>query len=281
MAHPVAETFRKAARLFQDDPRREGNVLALEPDDHLIVCGDLHGYRQNLVKVLAHARLPADAHRMLVLQEVIHGGPTDEAGGDRSFELLMRIARLKTQHPGQVHMLLANHDIAQVTGNEIAKEGLGQCKAFRQGLEHAFTSDTDEVYQAICELLLALPLAGRCPNGAFLSHSLPSPGREDLVDLSVLHRPYEDDDLRRGGSVYELVWGRRQDEPLLTALAERLEATWFINGHQPQDDGYAIVADRQIILACDHARGAIFEFDADSPLDLADAGQHIRPIARL
>lgn len=280
MAHPVADLFHKAARLNRQEEHRHGHVVRFRTGERLVVCGDIHGHRQNLTKVIAHADLPAAETRMLVLQELIHGGPLDDQGGDRSVEVLMRAARLKTQFPRQVHFLLGNHDLAQFTGNEITKEGQGVCKSFDLGLQHAFGADWSEVADAIDEFLRSMPLAARCPNGAFLSHSLPSPDRVGLFDPAVLDRPWQEADLKRGGAVYELVWGRRQNPETLEAMAALLQAEVFITGHQPIDEGF-LVDGRQLILASEHARGTIAEFTADAELTPQTLGRCVRAIAKL
>jgi len=280
MAHPVAHTFLIAAELNRQCERRDGNLLNIRPNERIIVTGDIHGHRTNLMKVIKHAALGTDPNRVLILQEILHGGPTDGKGGDRSFELLMRVARLKDQYPEQVHLLMANHDTAELTGNEITKDGYGTCESFRTGLANAFGADADEVGRAIHEFLLSLPLVAKCPNGILIAHSLPSPGRERFFAPDILHRPYREEDFHRGHPIYELVWGRRQDEASLAIMAQLFGSDLFITGHQPQDNGY-LVNGRQLILASEHSHGAIAEFDADEEIELDMFDTIVRRISTL
>lgn len=266
MGHPVADILLEAARTCRDDPRRDGNVLHFDAGERMIVCGDLHGNRPNLAKVISHADLKSSDSRVLILQELLHGGPTDAEGGCRSFEILLRAARLKNQHPRAVYFLLSNHDVTELTDGEITKNGVGKIKALRAGLANAYGADADEVVEAMKHLLLSLPLLAQCGNGVAISHSLPSPGREDRFKLDVLRRPYRREDFRRGGAVYEFVWGRRHSAASLETMAAMLDAEAFVNGHQPQLDGF-LVNKRQLILASEHPCGAIAEFDADEPVD--------------
>ncbi len=280
MSHPVADIFLKAADLNRTDDHCVGNVVEFRPGEHLVVAGDIHGRRESLAKVIAHANLSAGPERMLVLQEVIHGGPEDADGGDRSFELLMRAARLKSRHPGQIHFLLGNHDMAQLTGGEITKKGRGMCKAFTLGMANAFGDAAGGVAEAINEFFRSMPLAGRCPNGVFLAHSLPSPSRLEMFDPEILARPVQPADYKRGESVYELIWGRRHDAEALESLAQTLGVKLFINGHQPANEGY-FVNDRQLVLATDGSLATIAEFDADQLLAAEDLGGLIRRVAKL
>ncbi len=280
MSHPSADIFRAAAACNADEKHRIGNVVEFAPGEHLIVCGDIHGHRNNLAKTIAYADLAGSPQSMLLLQEIIHGGPDDGGRGDRSFELLLRVARLKCRFTEQVHFLMANHDLAQLTDNEITKNDQGSCKAFDIGLRNAFGDAADEVADAIDEFIRSQPLAGRCPNGVFVSHSLPSPQRAKMFDVGILRRPYQQQDFKRGHSVYELTWGRRHTEALLDDMAERLGAELFINGHQPLEGGF-LVNGRQLLVTSDHTRGAIAEFDVDQALTRDDLPRLVKRISKL
>ena len=133
-----AEIFRQAAQLNRQDARRTGNTIELPSDAVVLASGDIHGHRHNFLKVIDYADLSENPRRVLVFQEIIHG-PIDPANGkDRSVDLIMRAARLKIAYPQNVLFLLGNHDVAQLTGNEITKEGYGVCKAFNEGVGYAF-----------------------------------------------------------------------------------------------------------------------------------------------
>ena len=132
MTHPIAEAFTQAAELVAADANRRGNCLHFQAGLEIVYVGDIHGHRQNLAKVIRWADLGFSAERRLVLQEIIHGGPADPAGNDRSFEVLLRAARLKIAYPQQVFFLMGNHDLAQFAGGEIAKEGRGSASPSRR-----------------------------------------------------------------------------------------------------------------------------------------------------
>ena len=280
MSSPFANTLASAAELFAGDENRQGNRLTFPQGEKIICAGDIHGNRQNLAKVISYANLGVNPHCKLVLQELIHGGQPDQSGADRSVEVLLRAARLKISHPTQVFLLLANHDIAQVTGNEIAKDGKGECASFDSGLDNSFGADAAEVRQAVHQLLKSLPLAARCENRVFMSHSLPSPNRMELIDWDVFDRPYEDGDLHRGGTVYEWTWGRGHSAEQLAELTERFEADRFVLGHQPCRTGYQVQHKNSIIIDSQHSHGVIMEFSTTLPLN-ENIDEYIRPIVAL
>ena len=280
MSHPVADNFRQAANANRDDPRRRGNVLTLDQADQVLYSGDIHGHRENLAKIVAAAKLGKDPRVRLVIQEVIHG-PADADGLDRSLSLLMKLARLKLAHPEQVLMLLANHDVAQITGSEITKAGLGVCEMFVRGVRASYGDDADEVLAGMEEFLLSMPLAIRCPNGVWMSHSLPSPSRQKQAGLDVLDRPYTRQDLQRGGGVYEWTWGRGHTPEQIDALAAQLGVRVFLLAHKHRQTGFEVISDRCLTVLSDHAHGCIVRFPAGQTLTGDELQQRIVPIAAL
>lgn len=276
MGHAVADMFRQAAELNADDPRRQGNVVHLDAQDDVVVAGDIHGHRMGLAKALRYADVRANPSRRLVLQEIIHGPQDERTGHDRSMELLQRAVRLQTEHPERVLFLLGNHDVAEITGNEITKDGRGYCKSFQAGLEYLYEDAAGEVREALEAFLLSLPLAVRCPNGVWLSHSLPSPNRMEEAGTEILDRATTPDDLRRGRGAYEWTWGRRQSTEQVEKLAEQLGVRFFVLGHQPCEQGSQQVGRRVLLLASDHSRGCLLHFRADEPLDAGNVAAHIR-----
>lgn len=281
MSNPVADIFRRAAEANRDDPRRKGSQVVLAAGREVMVAGDLHGNRRNLARVIDHAALGSAPDRVLVLQEIIHG-PADPPGPhDRSIEGMLRAARLKLAHPRQVVFLLANHDVAEVTGREIVKHGRGACEAFAAGVDHAFGGDGREVLAAVHEFLRSLPLAVRTPGRVLIAHSLPAEARCSEEVLAVLDRPRADEDWRRGGSLYEWTWGRGLTPEHLDALAAALDAEFFVLAHRHVEKGWTILSPRAISLASDGPRGHILCFRGDETLDAAAAAAAARPIFAL
>jgi len=278
---PVAEMFRRAASLVRDDPRRNGNVVELADAGEVIVAGDLHGNRNALSKIIHYAELGKDAARRLVLQEIIHGPADPASGKDRSIDLLVRAVRLMVETPRQVIFLMGNHDLAQATGAEILKSGGSACREFTAGVHHCFGADGDEVLDGLGEMLLALPIAVRCPNRVLLSHSLPPPHRSSRETLEVLQRPYEHADLRRGGAVYDWTWGRGQTPEQIDMLAAQLDVDFFILGHAHSPEGYELITPRCVTIASDNSSGCVVRFPTTQPLTAGALPQYIKPIAAI
>jgi hypothetical protein len=279
--NPVADMFRRSAELVLRDDRRRGNIVELAGPCELVVSGDLHGNRAALDKVIRFAALGGSPGTFLILQELIHGLPDERSGHDRSIELLVRAVRLFVENPRQVIFILGNHDVAQYTGAEITKNGAGVCKAFVEGVRHCFGEAGDEVLSAAGEFLLALPLAVRAPLGLWVSHSLPAPRRTTGETLAVLHRPYEQADLRRGGGVYEWTWGRGQTPEQVERLAGELGVEFFLLGHRHSVDGFEVVSPRCVTITSDGPAGCVVRLPCDRPLSAGSLTPYIKTLAAL
>jgi hypothetical protein len=245
----------------------------------VLVAGDLHGNLENFRRLLLRADLGKQPRRHLVLQELVHGPHRYPTGGDKSHQLVDLLAALKCQYPRQVHMLLGNHELAQQTGQWVAKGDVDLNEAFREGLCTAYGAAADDVQAAYEELFAAIPVAVRTPNRVFLSHSLPNARRLATFDPAVLERDVsEPDDLAPAGSVHAVVWGRDTSPATVAAYLQQVDADLLITGHIPCDPGFAVPNDRQIILDSLGAPACYCLFPADRPQTHAELVQCIRTL---
>ncbi|HXG09508.1 MAG TPA: metallophosphoesterase [Gemmataceae bacterium] len=263
----LLKTLRQAAHLFRTTPGCNGHLVRLEEAAEVLVSGDLHGHLENFRQLLQRADLGRQPRRHLVLQELVHGPFRYPLGGDKSHQLVDLVAALKCQYPRQVHLLLGNHELAEMTGQRIAK-GTDQLNdLFRQGLETAYGSRADEIFGAYLELFAALPLAVRTANRIFLSHSLPASRHLPAFDPAILERQeFDDGDLRPGGAVHALVWGRDTSPATAAAFLRKVDADLLITGHIPCDDGYDVPNEHQLILDSMGSPACYCLFPADRPL---------------
>lgn len=263
----LLRTLHLARQAFRDTPGREGHVVALKEAGEVLVVGDLHGNVENFRQVLLRADLAQNPHRHLILQELVHGSFRHPTGGDKSHQLLDLLAALKCQFPARVHVLLGNHELAQWTGQWIAKGDADLNELFRSGVEGAYGSRGAAIYNAYLELFAVMPLAVRTPNRVFLSHSLPSATRLGNFDPARLTRDERDDqDLQPGGFVHALVWGRDTKAAHVAAFLNRVDADLLITGHIPSEKGFAVPNDRQLILDALGTPAGYCLFPTDRPL---------------
>jgi hypothetical protein len=275
-AEEAISSFRQAAQLNRQDPLREGSILRLPGFGQAVMTGDLHGHRKNMEKLERYAMLDRLPSRHVILHEMVH---EDRAPGhpDNSHLLSLEAARYKCRFPEQVHFLQSNHELAQLTGYPIAKNGRAVVEDFADAV-HLTYGETHgpEVLAALNDFIASFPLAIVAPNRIWMSHSLPNVHDMPAFDTTIFTRALRPEDFADHGAVFKLVWGRRHTQEHIDALAKLLDVDTFIIGHQPQETGYAVLFDRLIILASDHNHGTFLPFDLSRPHTLEQLIRNIR-----
>ena len=264
-ASDVIELLRSAAATLGTHDGRSGAVDWIPVRGRLLATGDLHDNPMHFQKVVDLAQLGADPDHHVVLQELIHGERTMN-GLDLSYRMLTKVAKLVLDHPGQVHPLLANHELAQMEGHSVSKGGGCMTARFHEGLDYVFGDDADEVFEALTTFIRSMPLAARTESGIFCSHSLPGPAMMSRFDPGIIDRPLVSEDYEAlVGSAWMMVWGRGHDPEQVELLAERWGVSMFCLGHAFVENGIAIGGPRTILLNSDHEQGAVLPIDLAEP----------------
>ena len=243
-------TIRRATELMRATPGRSGGIIEPPGAVEIMVVGDLHGNLPAFKKALALAALDRNPRRHLVLQELVHGKlmyPDEK--GDRSHQLVDVVAALKCQYPDRVHVILGNHELSELTGRIIGKDGKALNLLFRQGIKTAYGTAADEIYEAYKGLFSAMPLAVRTANRVFVCHTLPDEDELDRLDLSLLAADvWPPEAMQRRGTIYAMTWGRDTEPAVADRFAAMVDADYFVCGHQPCDEGFRQANHRQIII---------------------------------
>jgi hypothetical protein len=261
-------TLKTAIQQFRTTPGRRGRVVYLQDVSDVLIGGDMHGNIDNFRRLLDKAQLKQHPLRHLVVQELVHGSRDyPNNGGDKSHQLVDLVAALKCEFPRQVHFLLGNHELAQWQGHMIAKGDRDPVQGFNKGVVTAYGARAWDILSAYMDLFAVIPVAIRTPNRVFLSHSLPTPSKLDNFDPAVLERDNPTDhDLRGGGSIHSLVWGRDVRKETADAFLRKVDADLLISGHIPNEPGYEVPNDRQIILDSMRTPAGCCLFPANRPL---------------
>ena len=220
----ILTTIRRATELMRATPGRSGGIISPVGADEIMVVGDLHGNIPAFKQVLKLAALDRNPRRHLILQELIHGKleyPDDK--GDRSHQLLDIVAALKIQYPDRVHLILGNHELSELTGRIIAKDGKTLNMMFRMGICDRLWCVRRRDLRGLQGALrrapagdphgqsrLRLPHAPgrvrprrpgpRAPQGRHLARGVDEASRDDLRDdLGPRHRPRRRRSIRRDG----------------------------------------------------------------------------------
>ncbi|MEA5557623.1 hypothetical protein [Nodularia spumigena] len=283
----VIRLFKEGTDASRDARCRVGSIDRIEPPGTLIATGDLHDNPVHMGRVVEAAGMglhptPNQHAHHLTLHELIHSDRLMN-GMDMSYRALARAAALKAAYPERVHLLLANHELSQIVGAGIIKDGIRVVEAFDAGVEFAFHERAEEVEQAIDDFVRAMPLALRCVTPRFdilCAHSLPGIGMMQRFDPAVLSRDLTPADYEpRVGSAHLMVWGRGYDAEQLEDLVERWGVNMFILGHEKAENGAKLVPPNAIILNSDHDRGVYLPIDLSDPPSVSEAMMGVIPLA--
>lgn len=245
--------LQEATDANRNSPSREGNVetITAEHADEVMVTADLHGHRRNFNRIKRIADLKNNPRRHLILQEVCHGGPTYPTnGGCMSHGMLEDVARLKAEYPHQVHFLMSNHEMAELTEYPILKVGKMLNLMFRLGISEMYGQRSEDIRQAYMDFIASCPLAIRLPGDIFICHSAPESVDTKGFDTSIFDRELDPVDMKEGTDVFQMVWGRDYREENAKAFADLVGAKTLIHGHTPCEKGYNVPNSIQIILDC-------------------------------
>jgi len=279
-AGEMIDLLEDAAHFNLESKQRRGSTVHLKSGTRLLMTGDLHDHRPNYGRILKLAKLDESPDNHLILHEVVHGNNIVD-GRDMSILMLAHVAALKIKYPEQVHLLLSNHELAQVNGETALKKKVDQCEQFNDALEFLYDDDADDVRDAMTTYVRSLLLGVKTENGLFCCHSLPSPDELGDFDASIIDRQLKFEDLAIGGHAYNMVWGREQDHEVARRLKSAWEVSVFIMGHQPAPGGYRTMGDSILILACDHDYGVALPVDTWKIQSLESLMDVIIPLAKV
>lgn len=274
----VSFLFSRAAAANLDCAFRKGSTVHLPRKGRVLMTGDLHDNGRNLQRIIKLAALHESPDHHLILHEIIHG-PHLINGRDLSVRTLARVAELKLKYPNQVHVLLANHELSQIVGSNISKDGINVCDAFNAGIDFIYAEAAEKIRAGVNRWVRSLNLAVKCENGLFVSHSLPGARKLEKFDPRVIDRELTDADLQSGGSAYDMVWGRHHPQELADHLAKVWNVRLFVLGHQPTDMGYQVQGTSMLVLACDHNHAQVVPVDLSKRYTLDNLLEVMTPLA--
>lgn len=281
MERTVTGLLNDGSAANYSDKFRIGNIIYIPDDAELIATGDIHGHQRNFKRIVSFAALENNPNRHLLLQEIIHGGPEDPHGGCLSYKLLFEAVELKARFPDRVHFVLSNHDTVFITDGMVMKNGKEMNTALKSAIDREFQCNSAEVKKAMAEFFLSQPLAVKCPNRIWLSHSLPADKFADMFDINIFQKKLTLEDTAKPGSAYLLTWGRHHSQQTLDAMAKLLDADIFILGHQRQETGFSQQVANLIVIASDHNHGCLLPIKTSQPYDVEQLIGSIVPLASI
>lgn len=278
-AERMMKILRQAAIHNRATRARKGCMIYIPEGDEVLVAGDLHGNLVNFRAILKMADLEHHPRRHLVLQEFVHGARHYPNGGCTSHQLLDLIAAFKCQYPERLHLLPGNHELSEITGRPIAKQGVEQNALFAQGISFAYGSSATAITRGYHDFLVSMPLGVRTTNRVLVTHSIPPVKYLERFDTKIFDAPIVPENQRgKDTSLHHLVWGRDVSEEAANRFALLMDVHLLVTGHIAMPDGFGIPNSRQIIVDCTERPAACVLIPAISPLSHARLAENIRLI---
>lgn len=277
----VLNTIEKAATSLRAVPGRRGGIVSLTPDSasDVVVVGDLHGHVDVFGEILKRVQLDAHPMRHLIVQELVHDTRVDPDEGqvDRSHRLVDLFCAVICKYPHRAHYLIGNHELSELTGRSISKGGFSLDAIFRAGIEADYPGHSEGFLAAYRLLFSALPLAVRLPNRVFVCHTVPDAHDLDHFDPGIYaSTTWSDEQMKRGGTVYALTWGRATDEPTAARFLELVDADLAVCGHHPCEEGFLVPNRRMLILDGTEPAPAYALIPAAQPLSMDQLAANVK-----
>ncbi len=277
----MIELLEKGIDLNYSSKYRKGNVIHLPATGTVVISGDLHGHRRNFERIVSFADLESNPDTCVIFQEILHGGMEDELGGCLSFKLFFEILEFQQAHPGQVHLVMGNHDTAIISDSDVMKGGKEMNQALKAAMKRCFPDEYPPIMLKLKAYLLSQPVAVRCANRVWVSHSLPANRFVDDFDMGIFDKAMGIEDAARDEPLYQLTWGRRHSQETLDKLAGKLDVGLFVLGHQPQEQGWSQAGTNLIILASDHNHGCLLPVDSGKSYSIEELVNSVVPLASI
>ena len=281
MTDDIISLLQNARDANYSDKFRQGNLIILPPDATLVATGDIHGHHRNFQRIITYADLASHPQRHLIFQEIIHGGPVDEKGNCLSYKLLFDAVRYKVDFPDRVHFIMANHDATFINNGQVIKDGKEMNRSMVSAIDREFQAHSSSVKSAMADFFFSQPLAVKCPNRIWLSHSLPADRYVDVFDKEIFTRKLTLEDTIQPGSAYLLTWGRKHIQDTLDKMAKLLDVDLFILGHQRQPQGWSQAGRNLLIIASDHNHGCLLPIDLSKYYSIEQLTSSIIPLASI
>ena len=244
-----------------------------------MITGDIHGHRRNFNRIAKTAALDAHPRRHLILQEVCHGGPTYSEQRRLHVAHHARGRRpAHRPHPGRVHFLLSNHELAEMTEYPIQKNKKMLNLLFRLGLQQIYGPATDRVREAMVSFLQSCPLGAWMPDRVLVTHSIPEKAATRPFDRTIFTRRLDTLEYFERTSIFDLLWGRNFREENAQAFARLMEADVFINGHEPCPEGFDVPNSFQVVLDCSGDKARYVILSPNRPWTQAEIVARIKPL---
>lgn len=224
------------------------DLIELPSKGKAIIATDLHGNLKDYSKIINLWKVLSNKKQHLVLAGDLINAMCGEVDG--SIEILESvISELKNNK--NLHVLLGNHEWANLVGVSIYKCGENQILSFENLLKKKFHEEWEEKLSFYNELFKKLSIAIKTGNGVFICHAGPPKNIKSLNEIvNITEKGYLNNQ-----PLYEIVWNRYGDytKKDVENFLDTIGCKVMIVGHTPVNGVKKI--GKQLIISSSYSTG--------------------------
>lgn len=192
-----------------------------------LIITDLHGNLEDYNRYMEIWKTFNDRNNHLILTgDFIHS--CYEIDG--SLEIIDSV-KTHFEHEKNFHVLLGNHEWAQIIDESIYKGGLNQTQDFLDLVYKKYEDRTDKKLESYKKFLKTLAIAVKTENKVIVSHAGPSQHLKSEDDIKTI----SENDYSHNLVLYEMLWSRNIEcsRNYLDPFLKHLKCNASIVGHTP------------------------------------------------
>jgi len=237
------------------------NLIELPQKGKALIITDLHGNLEDYERYMDIWKGFKDQNDHLIITgDFIHSCCVN----DGSLEIIDSI-KTRYENEENFHVLLGNHEWAQILDESIYKFGLNQTQDFKGLVYKKYGDKTAEKMDYYKKFFKTLAIAVRTENKVLISHAGPSTHLKSEEDI----RNISNNDYSNNLVLYDMVWNRNMEcsRNYLDPFLEHLNCNTSIVGHTPVD-GVELVGNQLIVSSSFGTdRKAFVELDLEEEIN--------------
>ena len=215
-------------------------LIELPHKGKALIITDLHGNLEDYNRYMEIWKEFKDKnHHLILTGDFIHSCYVN----DGSLEI---IESIKTHYENEenFHILLGNHEWAQILDESIYKYGLNQTQDFKGFVYKKYGDKTAEKMEYYKKFFKTLAIAVRTENKVLISHAGPSPHLKSEDDIKNI----SNNDYSNNLVLYDMVWNRNMEcsRNYLDPFLKYLNCNASIVGHTPVE-GVELMGNQLIV----------------------------------
>lgn len=247
----VLDIMNATLAILQDSNYRQGFVFELPKESELIISGDLHGNRTNFEIIKKKAKLEKFPNRHVIFQEIIHSRGLLVDNRDVSFLEVIDCLEFLVSFPGQVHILMGNHDLNFLLNRSSMRSNKNLDDNFFRGLEVILGAKQERIIEKYKEIIRWMAVAIKC-GPIIATHSNPSGKNMKKFDFERLKKIFP---LKGGEEIDFLVSDRDHGDLVLQEFLKKCDSSFSVIGHEFCRDGFCFSNSQQVIIDSCHNFG--------------------------